>query len=682
MTEASTVAPKDAGTPVARFDDRIDTDARISNIEVMHILYRALKLLGAFPRLFGSKLMLSALALIPGLYGQWIPKIVIDQVILQQPFDQSKVPFPPHMTPLVNAVEGLTPMGIMAAITVFMLVLLCIFGRGETWLGFSQGEDSATQAENQMNAGGSGTGGLVGLGDTFVQMRLSQRLTNRLRTTLFQRMARLPMTTLDDHRIGDAVYRVMYDAPMLPGICYQVALNPIFMLIGAGISLYMMHYSYGDVAPELIWAASLLIPAGLLITVPFSGLARRVQQDSRAAGTVTTNAMEESLGNIAAVQSLGGMTQEKERIAAHSADSFRRYRHIKIVQILLEFASIATLVVMGFWATIFVTDQIINGTMSPGDFGVLFGIVLSLGFTALGVGTFWIELQGNAAAVRRVFFFIDLPSEDHGDAMPAIGPFAHTLQIEDVDFSYPDGRRALSGINLTLKPGELVAIVGPTGAGKTSLAYLIPAFIRPTRGRVLLDGQDLTKVNVDTLRDQISYVFQEHLLMSESIRANLLLVNPEASTDDMHEALKAAGAIDFVNALPEGIDTVLGRSGDTLSVGQKQRLCIARALIRNTAILILDEPTAALDPQTENALVQALLMASKGRLTIVIAHRLSTIRQADRIVFLEEGEIRDVGSHDELMAKPDSSYRRFVELQGGEESATPPDDEETDSRDD
>ena len=153
--------------------------------------------------------------------------------------------------------------------------------------------------------------------------------------------------------------------------------------------------------------------------------------------------------------------------------------------------------------------------------------------------------------------------------------------------------------------------------------------------------------------------------MSESIRSNLLLVNPSASDADMRAACRTAGALEFIDALPAGFDTVLGRSGDTLSVGQKQRLCIARGLIRDTPILILDEPTAALDPTTEHALVRSLREATEGRLVIVIAHRLSTIRRADRIVFLEDGEIRGIGSHADLVADPESRYRRFVELQGG-----------------
>ena len=652
-------------TSSARFDDRLDTRTRITNLEMVRILWRSLKLVAAARALFLSKIGLGFIALIPGLYLSWLAKIVIDQVLLQQPFDQTEVPFPPHVAPFVDAIADLSPMGIMAAVTGLFFALVIFFGRNETAARFSEGEDSATQSENAISQGNSRTSGLFGIVETLVHVRISQRLTNRLRTELFRRMGRLPMTVLDNHRIGDAVYRVMYDAPMLPRMCYQATLEPLFSLMGAAISLYMISYSYGDVAPELVWAAYALIPACLCITVPFSGLTRRVQQASRAAGSATTNALEESLGNVSAVQSLGGMAREKERIDARSSESFRRYRFVKLVELTVGFASLGALIAFGFWIYVFITDQVIDGVLTPGDWGVLFGLGLQLGFTALAVGTFWIQLQGDAAAVRRVFFFLDQPTENLGSGSSRLESFAGSVRIEGVDFAYPDGRRALKGIDLELMSGELVAIVGPTGAGKTSLAYLVPGFIRPDAGRVLFDGQDIEEVDVDSLRDQVSYVFQEHMLMSESIRDNLLMVKPDATDADMLEALATAGALEFVRALPDGMDTVLGRSGDTLSVGQKQRLCIARGLIRNTPVLILDEPTAALDPRTENALVRALREASRGRLVIVIAHRLSTIRQADRIVFLEEGEIRDIGSHQALMADPDSRYRRFVELQGG-----------------
>ena len=240
--------------------------------------------------------------------------------------------------------------------------------------------------------------------------------------------------------------------------------------------------------------------------------------------------------------------------------------------------------------------------------------------------------------------------------------------MEGVEFAYPNGHRALEGINLDLRRGELVALVGPTGAGKTTLAYLIPALLRPTKGRVLVDGVNANEIDLDSLRREVTYVFQEHLLLPESIRANLLLANPQASEEQMQSALATAGCMDFIDELPDGIDTVLGRSGDTLSVGQQQRLSIARGLVRDASVLILDEPTAALDPRTENQLVASLHSAAENRLVVVIAHRLSTIRSADRIVFLDGGRIRDIGSHDELMAKSESPYREFVELQGGDVS--------------
>ena len=182
-------------------------------------------------------------------------------------------------------------------------------------------------------------------------------------------------------------------------------------------------------------------------------------------------------------------------------------------------------------------------------------------------------------------------------------------------------------------------------------------------GRVEIDGQDVTDLDLDSLRSLVSYVFQEHFFLAESIRENLLLANRAATEEDLQRALASAGCTEFLDRLPDGLDTVLGRGGDTLSVGQQQRLSIARGLIRETPTIILDEPTAALDPRTENALVTALEGAKTDRLVVVIAHRLSTIRRADRIIFMEDGAVADVGSHEELMADPNGRYRHFVELQ-------------------
>ncbi|MDA1302486.1 MAG: ABC transporter ATP-binding protein [Proteobacteria bacterium] len=647
------------------FDDRVDVNPEISNGEAFRLVGRSLGYLAEVRGLFAAKVGLAMISLIPGLIAPWTGKILIDQVILQQPFNDEEVPFPPYFRPFVDFVRDMAPMEIMFTMTMLFFGLLAVFGRGGLGVPLEPGRDSATESEVKLSGGGSDMSGLLGAIEMLVNIRLNQRLSNGFRTILFGRLTRLPMKTIDDHRIGDSVYRVMYDAPDLPGVCYSFTLSPLFTIIGVLIALYLMGESYSGVAPKLIWVSLAAMPLAFLATAPLAAWVRRIEQSSRASGAATTNAIEEGMSNLSAVQSLGGMEKEKERVESRSGESFRRFRHVVLANIGVGFIGWAISGALVIFVTVFVTNKIIEGVMTPGDFSVLIGLAMTIGGAGVGLGMIWIQAQGQLAAVRRVFFFMDMEVEVDESGTAALAPIERGVVFEGVGLRYPNGQVALRDIELSLNVGELVAIVGPTGAGKTSLAYLIPRYYQPTEGRVLVDGQDEQEFSHKSLRAQISYVFQEHLLLNESIRSNLLLANPGASDDDIEAACRTAGAMEFIERLPNGLDTELGQSGDTLSVGQKQRLCIARGLVRDTRILILDEPTAALDPQTENALVRSLREAARGRLVIVIAHRLSTIRRADRIVFLEEGAVRDVGSHDELMADQGSAYRRFIELQGG-----------------
>ena len=650
-----------------RFDDRIDTQTEIGSAETVVLVARSLTLLAQAKGLFAAKFLLAFGLVWPGLLLPWIAKIITDNVLLERSLGDTEVRFPPFMAPIVAFIDGMAPMEMMLFFAVMYGFLLLLMGTraGGTGAEVFQGADAATQSENRISNGESEAGGLWGLAEFMVNVRLTQRLANALRTRLFERLSRLPMTTLDDKRIGDSIYRVLYDTPVVPEICYQVTLVPFFTLLWGGLNLYLIDYSYSHVAPELVWVAWAAFPLAFIITFPASALVRRTNQAKRAAGAATTNAVEETLDNVYAVQSLGGMKRETERFAARSKESFRRERFALAVGILLLVLVLIAMVAAAIYIAIVISDNIIDDVMSPGDFFVLFGMYFGIVETAVAIGSFWIELQDPVAAVRRVFFFLDHPSDDDYAGGAPVGAIDRGFALRGVDFSYPDGRQALANIDLDLGLGELVAVVGPTGSGKTTLAYLLPAFLRPTRGRVAVDGHDLADVDVNSLREQIAYVFQEQLLLSESIRDNLRLAKPDATDAEIEKALEGAACRDFVRALPDGIDTVLGHSGNTLSVGQQQRLCIARGLIRNTPVLILDEPTAALDPKTENELVQALQASAKGRLVVVVAHRLSTIRHADRIVFLDGGEVRDIGDHDTLMAKADGPYRRFVELQGG-----------------
>ena len=650
-----------------RFDDRIDTQSDVTTAQALGVIGRSIRLIAEAKGLFAAKVGFGFVAVFPALLLPWMAKILVDNAILGEPFGITAVSYPPFMNPILDAVYGRDPLGIAMVLMVIYLALLVVFGgrSGGTGAALLEGRDAATQAENQISGGFSRAGGLWGLADFMVHVRLTQTLSNRLRSRLFDRLTHLPMTVLDDQRAGDSVYRVLYDTPMAPDLAYRVTSEPFFMLLGAALNLFILQYSYGEVSPELVWIAWAAVPIAFITTFPFSGALRRTNQNKRAAGSATTNAMEESMSSIAAVQSLGAGEQEKARFAERSQESFLRERYS--IAVIIVAASVAGAVggIAAIYVTILVSDRIIDGVMTVGDFAVLIGVYYGIAEPAGYFGAIWIKLQETVAAARRVFFFADYESEETRPGGRSLARVRQGVRMEDVGFAYPDGHRALTGVNLELRVGELVALVGPTGAGKTTLAYLVPALLRPTSGRVLVDGTDAGDIDLDSLRRQVTYVFQEHLLLPESIRENLKLADPEASQERMLAALETAGCMDFIDELPDGIDTVLGRSGDTLSVGQQQRLSIARGLLRDSSILILDEPTAALDPQTENRLVASLHRAATDRLVVVIAHRLSTIRNADRIVFLDEGRIRDIGSHDELMADPASAYREFVELQGG-----------------
>ena len=650
-----------------RYDDRIDVDTDLSLIQTFAMIGRSLGLLTKVKKLFAYKVVFATVALLPAIVLPWLLKIVVDQVILQQPIDEA-VRFPPFLNPFLNFIDGMTPSDIMISLTILFLVLLVFFGmRAMPSIqterdGIPAGHDAATQSEQALSTGGSQTSGLWGLLETLLTIRMTQRLANSLRTSLMGRLTRLEMTTLDDQRIGDSVYRVMYDAPMLPEICYKLTVAPFLLLFNAVLSLWMMQYSYGAIAPEIVWLAAALMPMTLILTAPLSGIARRVNQASRAAGASTTNQMEQNVDNMGAVQSLGGSQVESENFADKSKESFKRHRIAFMVDLAAIALSYAALIVALGLAFVLTTDKVIAESLSPGDYAVLTGFFFILGGNARLAGKYWIDLQRNVAAVRRVFFFIDYTSEldTESDPLPII---EKSVEFENVSFAYPDGRPVLNDVSLSLPLGELVAIVGPTGAGKTTLAYLLPGYIRPSAGRIRFDNVDLVDAGVNEIRKQVTYVFQEHMLLSESVRDNLLLANPHATEEQILEACRLAGAMEFIEQFPDGLDSVIGKGGDTLSVGQKQRLSIARGLVRETPIIVLDEPTAALDPKTENALVEALRNTAQGRLVVVIAHRLSTIREADRIIFLEEGRVRDVGNHASLMTQPTSAYRKFVELQ-------------------
>lgn len=662
---------------------RLEESERIGTREALRLFGRALAYVRPFRARFALKLALLLLTLLPMLLLPWPVKILVDHVILVLPIDSPSAPYPFFIAPLVRSLAGASPTAILVTTASVQAALLLLVGaigtslreqdQADAWL--APGQDTATRTENEANAGFSFAGGLLGLLDFCFTLRLTQDLNHHYRSRLFERIQTLPMAAFDDERIGDAVYRVMNDTPAITNASYRLLLTPIGAPIGLLLAAGILQLQFGD-HPLLVGTALAVLPIALLTSLPFAGLVRRRGERSRKAGATTTATAEEGLTNVLAVQSLGGNERQHARFARDSWEGFTRYRSALLVGMLAFLAALLPGSLLAVSAFLYVIDLVIAGRITVGDSTLLFTYYVQILFFAVELGALWIRLQESAPGLHRVFFLMDLPSErdpDDAIALPTRAADARPeddgIRFDDVSFHFADGTPALEGITLHAPRGAVTALVGPAGAGKTTLASLVPRFHEPTHGRVVLDGVDLARVQLASLRARIAFVFQETVLFDATVLENVRLGNPAASEDEIWQALETAGAADFVRALPDGGRTRLGRAGGTLSVGQKQRLAIARALVRDADVLIFDEPTSALDPETEVRVVRALHDAGRTRVVIVIAHRLSTIRGADQILFLEGGRIRERGSHDALMALSGGGYRRFVGLERSERGA-------------
>ena len=465
--------------------------------------------------------------------------------------------------------------------------------------------------------------------------------------------AKLQSLSLAFHRRsqkGDLMHRVLDDSQCLP-MAVGGALLPAATAV---VSLAVFFAVMWQLDP-LLASLSVLVAAPIVVVMRLLAprMAQRADEHQQLEGR-TWSMAEQSLSALPVVQAFGRESHEGERFRGAARLTMRAYLRTTASQLQFKFgvgaseaAGLAIVTLVGGYSAY-------QGQLSVGSLVVFLGYMAAL-YGPLDTLAFVPTTLATAGAhARRVLHVLDTPPdvvEKPGARRlgPPGGP--PSLRFDGVSFGYETGRWALQGIDFCIAPGETVALVGATGAGKTTLAALVPRLFDPTRGRVLMDGADLRDIAVADVRERVALLLQDASLLPVSIAENIAFGRPSASRDEVVAAAVAARADGFVRRLPQGYDTLVGERGATLSGGEKQRIAIARALLKDAPILVLDEPTSALDVETESLLMEALARLSRGRTTIIIAHRLSTVRRADRVVVLDAGRIVEEGRHDELLGR-------------------------------
>lgn len=499
----------------------------------------------------------------------------------------------------------------------------------------------------------------------FFRRYLGEWLTNRtgydLRNALYDKIQRLHFGFHDQTQTGQLMSRCTEDVSALSRFIGQGGLDLInLILLLAGIVILLVQAS-----PALALISALPLIALMAVSIYLGRIVEpmflRIDQ---ALGALSAAVQEFATG----VQVVKAFARDQHEIAKFDRANRELYHaRVRIVRAWGTFLPTMTVLVMS--ATAFVLwiggNRVITGEMTLGEVVAFNAYLMMLAAPTQQLG-FAIGALGEAVAGgQRIYEILDIPEEipsSATDAAPDLPPLQGRVTFEDVSFSYRGEKRALHEVCFEAQPKQVIALIGPTGSGKTSIINLIPRFYDPTAGRVLLDGHDIRHVNVKSLRSQIGIVLQTSLLFSMTLRENIAYGRPDASEDEIIAAAKAARAHDFIQSFPDGYDTVVGERGVTLSGGQRQRMAIARALLMNPRILILDDATSSVDMRTEFLIQQALNTLMQDRTTFVIAQRLSTVKRADLILVLDGGRIVQRGQHADLVAQP-GLYQEIYNLQ-------------------
>jgi ATP-binding cassette subfamily B protein len=512
-----------------------------------------------------------------------------------------------------------------------------------------------------------------------------QRLNQTLRVQLVDRLQALSLRFHDQSRVGDAIYRTYQDSAMVTQVVQSFLLVPAFALL----RFVVVAVALAAFAPRLALALVLAwVPLGFAGAALGTRLRGRFRV-ARASNSALTSQIQESLSGMRVIKAFGLESFEQARFDAASRDAFAGARAARtwvaafgvgvfwvvgatIIGATL-FATLATRAGTGLWLATLVERLGLDSVRS---------LLVGAGFAVWTVGMYnawkglysngadgvtqifrvWVNAQDIAVGLDRAFELLEREPEvaDAPNARP-LARLEKSVAFRDVSFAYRADRPALVGVDFEAPVGGITALLGPTGAGKSTVMALLLRLFDPDAGAVELDGVDLRLLRVAELRRAIAIALQENVLFATSVRENIRYAKPRASDAEVRAAARVACADEFIEALPDGYETELGERGTRLSTGQRQRITLARALLKDPQILLLDEPTASLDAETEQRLVRSLAEWGRGRCIFLVTHRLSTVRLADRVVFLDHGKVIESGAPDELLVRPGGAYRALVE---------------------
>ncbi len=490
-------------------------------------------------------------------------------------------------------------------------------------------------------------------------------LVGDLRTRTYDKMERLHLGYFHDKQTGDLMSRVVNDTRDFELLYAHIIPDMITNFVTfAGVLTVLLLINW-----KLALITCFPIPLILISGIVFAKKVRPFFRISQKKMGELNGKLQDNLSGVHEIQSFGRETYETEQVNEKNFDHIKAMLHaLKVSAVFhpsVEFiSSIGTILVVAFGGLLAYHEG-----LSVADI-VAFMLYLGLFYGPIaGLANLLESTQQSLAGAERVMAVLDTPCEivDKADAAD-MGKAEGSITFENVSFSYQDDMPVLSGVSFHCKPGQMLALVGPTGVGKTTLTQLISRFYEPQSGRILIDGKDIQSVTLDSLRKNISPVLQDTFLFNGTIAENIGYAVPHATEAEIVEAAKAANIHEDIMQMPEGYRTQVGERGLRLSGGQKQRVAIARAILRRSPIIILDEATASVDVETERQIQQAIQNMAGQRTIVAIAHRLSTIRHADQILVIDEGRVAECGTHDELIAK-DGIYARMHRIQSAEHDA-------------